>query len=230
VICFFVSIFLSVRKRACRTLAGFLLHNAAMLEILPTNNHTGACSAKWRAHDRNAPYISASSRSPLVGGRSHALSDLTANTLPKSCLRYARRGHQHSGLLQASKMVPETLLTNIYVATFETLFASSAQWTSPPTTRCSTLSSCQTLHTIPHRPSPLFRLISANSCRTSLGKICRPTHASLHELQSRPPPHQHNPCRGSSIGRACGSYNSKEINLKVVGSSPTFGYSYIKAH
>jgi hypothetical protein len=42
--------------------------------------------------------------------------------------------------------------------------------------------------------------------------------------------HQYNPCRGSSIGRACGSYNSKEINLKVVGSSPTFGYSYIKAH
>jgi hypothetical protein len=39
--------------------------------------------------------------------------------------------------------------------------------------------------------------------------------------------HQYNPCRGSSIGRACGSYNSKEINLKVVGSSPTFGYSYI---
>jgi hypothetical protein len=37
---------------------------------------------------------------------------------------------------------------------------------------------------------------------------------------------QYNPCRGSSIGRACGSYNSKEINLKVVGSSPTFGYSY----
>ena len=37
----------------------------------------------------------------------------------------------------------------------------------------------------------------------------------------------HDPCRGSSIGRACGSYNSKEINLKVVGSSPTFGYSYI---
>jgi hypothetical protein len=40
--------------------------------------------------------------------------------------------------------------------------------------------------------------------------------------------HQYNPCRGSSIGRACGSYNSKEINLKVVGSSPTFGYSYHK--
>jgi hypothetical protein len=44
------------------------------------------------------------------------------------------------------------------------------------------------------------------------------------------PRHQYNPCRGSSIGRACGSYDSKEINLKVVGSSPTFGYSYIKAH
>jgi hypothetical protein len=43
-----------------------------------------------------------------------------------------------------------------------------------------------------------------------------------------PPHHQYNPCRGSSIGRACGSYDSKEINLKVVGSSPTFGYSYIK--
>jgi hypothetical protein len=43
-------------------------------------------------------------------------------------------------------------------------------------------------------------------------------------------PHQYTSCRGSSIGRACGSYNSKEINLKVVGSSPTFGYSYIKAH
>ena len=42
--------------------------------------------------------------------------------------------------------------------------------------------------------------------------------------------HQQHPCRGSSIGRACGSYNSKEINLKVVGSSPTFGYSYIMAH
>jgi hypothetical protein len=42
--------------------------------------------------------------------------------------------------------------------------------------------------------------------------------------------HQSTPSRGSSIGRACGSYNSKEINLKVVGSSPTFGYSYIKAH
>jgi hypothetical protein len=37
-----------------------------------------------------------------------------------------------------------------------------------------------------------------------------------------------NPCRGSSIGRACGSYNSKEINLKVEGSSPSFGYSYNK--
>jgi hypothetical protein len=37
---------------------------------------------------------------------------------------------------------------------------------------------------------------------------------------------QYNPRRGSSIGRACGSYDSKEINLKVVGSSPTFGYSY----
>jgi hypothetical protein len=24
--------------------------------------------------------------------------------------------------------------------------------------------------------------------------------------------------------------SAKEINLKVVGSSPTFGYSYIKAH
>jgi hypothetical protein len=46
-------------------------------------------------------------------------------------------------------------------------------------------------------------------------------HPSLYSLIN-------NPCRGSSIGRACGSYNSKEINLKVVGSSPTFGYSYIK--
>jgi hypothetical protein len=80
----------------------------------------------------------------------------------------------------------------------------------------------------PHRPSPLFRLISANSCRTRPGKICRPTHASLDEPHFRPPPHQYNPCRGSSIGRACGSYDSKEINLKVEGSSPSFGYSYIK--
>jgi hypothetical protein len=80
----------------------------------------------------------------------------------------------------------------------------------------------------PHRPTPLFRLISAKSCRRSPGKICRPTHASLHELHFRPPPHQYNPCRGSSIGRACGSYDSKEINLKVEGSSPSFGYSYTK--
>jgi hypothetical protein len=27
---------------------------------------------------------------------------------------------------------------------------------------------------------------------------------------TRPPHHQYNPCRGSSIGRACGSYNSRD--------------------
>jgi hypothetical protein len=68
-----------------------------------------------------------------------------------------------------------------------------------------------------------------------------PAQAREKSLQPHPPsllePHchhpfinQYNPCRGSSIGRACGSYNSKEINLKVVGSSPTFGYSYHQAH
>ncbi|KAH0336106.1 hypothetical protein KCU81_g8735, partial [Aureobasidium melanogenum] len=36
----------------------------------------------------------------------------------------------------------------------------------------------------------------------------------------------HQTCRGSSIGRACGSYHQIKYNLKVAGSSPAFGYSY----
>ncbi|THX57120.1 hypothetical protein D6D06_03896 [Aureobasidium pullulans] len=36
----------------------------------------------------------------------------------------------------------------------------------------------------------------------------------------------HQTCRGSSIGRACGSYQFDNHNLKVAGSSPAFGYSY----
>ena len=36
----------------------------------------------------------------------------------------------------------------------------------------------------------------------------------------------HQTCRGSSIGRACGSYLLYKHNLKVAGSSPAFGYSY----
>jgi hypothetical protein len=36
----------------------------------------------------------------------------------------------------------------------------------------------------------------------------------------------HQTCRGSSIGRACGSYHQITPNLKVAGSSPAFGYSY----
>jgi hypothetical protein len=36
----------------------------------------------------------------------------------------------------------------------------------------------------------------------------------------------HQTCRGSSIGRACGSYHYDIPNLKVAGSSPAFGYSY----
>jgi hypothetical protein len=67
---------------------------------------------------------------------------------------------------------------------------------------------------------------SAKFCKAS-GPTPQP---SLLLLYTRCSLHQYNPCRGSSIGRACGSYNSKEINLKVVGSSPTFGYSYIQAH
>ena len=60
-------------------------------------------------------------------------------------------------------------------------------------------------------------------------KVSSPTRSTSLLLPHRRHPliNQYNPCRGSSIGRACGSYNSKEINLKVVGSSPTFGYSYI---
>jgi hypothetical protein len=58
-------------------------------------------------------------------------------------------------------------------------------------------------------------------------KVSSPTRITSLLVPPRHPfHHQYNPCRGSSIGRACGSYNSKEINLKVVGSSPTFGYSY----
>ena len=61
-------------------------------------------------------------------------------------------------------------------------------------------------------------------------KSAKTTHSRIRATCSVAPPlhHQQHPCRGSSIGRACGSYNSKEINLKVVGSSPTFGYSYHK--
>jgi hypothetical protein len=82
------------------------------------------------------------------------------------------------------------------------------------------------------RPTPLTR---PKFCREKTRKIqpspqeksAAPT-TSNHLLPHCRSPliNQYNPCRGSSIGRACGSYNSKEINLKVVGSSPTFGYSY----
>ena len=80
------------------------------------------------------------------------------------------------------------------------------------------------------RPSgPKFHRRNPRKIGQIPGKSYRvPTPATTllvpHTLHSL---HQYNPCRGSSIGRACGSYNSKEINLKVVGSSPTFGYSYI---
>lgn len=57
-----------------------------------------------------------------------------------------------------------------------------------------------------------------------------PYNAATSTRHPHLPSSNHDPCRGSSIGRACGSYDSKEMNLKVVGSSPTFGYSYIKAH
>jgi hypothetical protein len=69
------------------------------------------------------------------------------------------------------------------------------------------------------------------SCKGQ-GKASSPTHCTslLVPCRHHSLINQYDPCRGSSIGRACGSYNSKEINLKVVGSSPTFGYSYIKAH
>jgi hypothetical protein len=39
----------------------------------------------------------------------------------------------------------------------------------------------------------------------------------------------HQTCRGSSIGRACGSYLNRYSYLKVEGSSPSFGYSYTAA-
>ncbi|KAG9950864.1 hypothetical protein KCU85_g3256, partial [Aureobasidium melanogenum] len=44
------------------------------------------------------------------------------------------------------------------------------------------------------------------------------TASSLSELDLQT-------CRGSSIGRACGSYHLIKYNLKVAGSSPAFGYS-----
>jgi hypothetical protein len=84
----------------------------------------------------------------------------------------------------------------------------------------------------PHGSSPLElgRKIPINSVKFQ-EKVSSPTRCTRLLLPlTQPHHHQYNPCRGSSIGRACGSYNSKEINLKVVGSSPTFGYSYIKAH
>jgi hypothetical protein len=71
---------------------------------------------------------------------SHALSDLTASTLPQSSLQHARRRILRSRILRASKLVPETLFTNMTMATFETLFASRARWTSPPTTESLALS------------------------------------------------------------------------------------------
>jgi hypothetical protein len=80
----------------------------------------------------------------------------------------------------------------------------------------------------PHVPPPLTHGIRPEKSQEKPGKVSR--FVRILVLPTRQSRHQYNPCRGSSIGRACGSYNSKEINLKVVGSSPTFGYSYIKAH
>jgi hypothetical protein len=58
-----------------------------------------------------------------------------------------------------------------------------------------------------YRPSDLVDM-SAASCITQL---------------------DHQTCRGSSIGRACGSYLNRYSYLKVEGSSPSFGYSYTAA-
>jgi hypothetical protein len=58
-----------------------------------------------------------------------------------------------------------------------------------------------------YRPSHLVDM-SAASCNTQL---------------------DHQTCRGSSIGRACGSYLNRYSYLKVEGSSPSFGYSYTAA-
>jgi hypothetical protein len=84
-----------------------------------------------------------------------------------------------------------------------------------------------------HRPLPRYSEVPLSSRPTS--KLRGQARRSLLPFNSQTytsgPPlssSNHDPCRGSSIGRACGSYNSKEINLKVVGSSPTFGYSYHK--
>jgi hypothetical protein len=79
----------------------------------------------------------------------------------------------------------------------------------------------------PHVPPPLTYVWLFSGRISKPGKVSPLTR--LLVLPTHPLHHQYNPCRGSSIGRACGSYDSKEINLKVVGSSPTFGYSYIKA-
>jgi hypothetical protein len=163
-----------------------------------------------------------------LGEISHALPDLTANTLPQSSLRHARRGNQDSRLLQAlawylrrhSRIQPWRPSSH----------SSPAEHGGPHHQRQKAQHSCipnsaYDLRTDQLRCFGSSRPILAGQSRE---KICRPTHASLHEPHTRTPLHQYNPCRGSSIGRACGSYNSKEINLKVEGSSPSFGYSYIK--
>ena len=59
--------------------------------------------------------------------------------------------------------------------------------------------------------------------------ICYPSRSVAMSAASCVTQLDHQTCRGSSIGRACGSYHQIKYNLKVAGSSPAFGYSYIFA-
>jgi hypothetical protein len=143
-----------------------------------------------------------------LGERPYALADLAANTLPQSCLRHAGQRIQRSRLLQASEVVPETLVTNMTMATFEP---------SPPAQHNKPHHHQRAQHSLPAKlyirsRTDQFRCFGSsrpNLAGQSREKICRPTHASLHEPHTRTPAHQYNLCRGSSIGRACGSYNSE---------------------
>ncbi|KAM0713618.1 hypothetical protein Q7P37_010580 [Cladosporium fusiforme] len=77
----------------------------------------------------------------------------------------------------------------------------------------------------PHTPDQKNREKKPKGSRTSTGPFHLTPWATL------PPPTpstKHNTLAGvaQSVERVA-LINSKEINLKVVGSSPTFGYSYI---
>jgi hypothetical protein len=96
------------------------------------------------------------------------------------------------------------------------------------------LQSIQPTHRTLPRPkaSPLSALLSCG-IQNVQGRSDSRSFLLTHELNANHPHPYHQIMTLAGVAQSVervALINSKEINLKVVGSSPTFGYSYHKAH